>query len=268
MRDCSVVRSPPRASSDGERGAERSGSDHRRSPGSGRRQRSSARGARSRARSRLGLDHLMSEPSDPHTSAAGWRNWAGDQRCTPRAIERPAIDRGGRGGSRASPRGGLEGARGRRRTLIQRHRLQRRGDAETRATRGRDRRRSLLGARARAGGHHDPRAQLSPARTWSGTGEPRRHRRSEHRRRDLHGDARDGRPTAKHLRAGDRADARARRRLHARVLARARARGLPGGPRRAGRPGGDRRGDLAMRARVHAARRRRSRAAGGHARAL
>src|ERR1700730_12788645 len=32
----------------------------------------------------------MSEPSDPNTSAAGWRNWAGDQRCTPRAIERPA----------------------------------------------------------------------------------------------------------------------------------------------------------------------------------
>jgi len=32
----------------------------------------------------------MSEPSDPHTSAAGWRNWTGDQRCTPRAVERPA----------------------------------------------------------------------------------------------------------------------------------------------------------------------------------
>jgi L-gulono-1,4-lactone dehydrogenase len=32
----------------------------------------------------------MSEPSDPHTSAAGWRNWAGDQRCTPLALERPA----------------------------------------------------------------------------------------------------------------------------------------------------------------------------------
>jgi L-gulonolactone oxidase len=32
----------------------------------------------------------MSEPSDRDTSAAGWRNWAGDERCTPRAIERPA----------------------------------------------------------------------------------------------------------------------------------------------------------------------------------
>jgi L-gulono-1,4-lactone dehydrogenase len=32
----------------------------------------------------------MSEPSDPHTSAAGWRNWAGDQRCAPLAVERPA----------------------------------------------------------------------------------------------------------------------------------------------------------------------------------
>jgi len=32
----------------------------------------------------------MSEPSDPHTSAAGWRNWAGDQRCAPIAVQRPA----------------------------------------------------------------------------------------------------------------------------------------------------------------------------------
>jgi L-gulono-1,4-lactone dehydrogenase len=33
----------------------------------------------------------VSEPSDRHTerSAAGWRNWAGDQRCAPAAIERP-----------------------------------------------------------------------------------------------------------------------------------------------------------------------------------
>ncbi|MFI5037837.1 MAG: FAD-binding protein, partial [Solirubrobacterales bacterium] len=32
----------------------------------------------------------MSEPSDPHTSAAGWRNWAGDQRWAPLAVEWPA----------------------------------------------------------------------------------------------------------------------------------------------------------------------------------
>jgi L-gulono-1,4-lactone dehydrogenase len=31
----------------------------------------------------------MSEPSDPHNSAEGWRNWAGDQRCRPVAVERP-----------------------------------------------------------------------------------------------------------------------------------------------------------------------------------
>jgi hypothetical protein len=31
----------------------------------------------------------MSEPSDPHDSAAGWRNWAGDERCRPARIERP-----------------------------------------------------------------------------------------------------------------------------------------------------------------------------------
>ena len=32
----------------------------------------------------------MSEPSDPHVSAAGWRNWAGDQRCAPAAVRAPA----------------------------------------------------------------------------------------------------------------------------------------------------------------------------------
>ena len=32
----------------------------------------------------------MSEPSDPHVSAAEWRNWAGDQRCTPAAVRAPA----------------------------------------------------------------------------------------------------------------------------------------------------------------------------------
>ncbi len=32
----------------------------------------------------------MSERSDTHTRAASWCNWAGDQRCAPTAIERPA----------------------------------------------------------------------------------------------------------------------------------------------------------------------------------
>jgi L-gulonolactone oxidase len=34
----------------------------------------------------------VSEPSDrnPHATAARWRNWAGDQRCWPAALERPA----------------------------------------------------------------------------------------------------------------------------------------------------------------------------------
>jgi L-gulono-1,4-lactone dehydrogenase len=31
----------------------------------------------------------MSEPSDPHTRAARWQNWSGDQRCSPRVVERP-----------------------------------------------------------------------------------------------------------------------------------------------------------------------------------
>jgi FAD-linked oxidoreductase len=32
----------------------------------------------------------MSEGSDPHHGVVAWRNWAGDQRCTPAAVQRPA----------------------------------------------------------------------------------------------------------------------------------------------------------------------------------
>lgn len=32
----------------------------------------------------------MPEPNDPHRSSADWHNWAGDQRCTPARLERPA----------------------------------------------------------------------------------------------------------------------------------------------------------------------------------
>ena len=32
----------------------------------------------------------MSEPSDQHTGAAPWRNWAGDERCTPALLRHPA----------------------------------------------------------------------------------------------------------------------------------------------------------------------------------
>jgi len=50
----------------------------------------------------------MSETSDPHTSAAAWRNWAGDERCTPAAILYPtsleelssAVERAAREGRR------------------------------------------------------------------------------------------------------------------------------------------------------------------------
>jgi FAD-linked oxidoreductase len=31
----------------------------------------------------------MSEPSDPHKRAPRWQNWSGDQRCSPRVVERP-----------------------------------------------------------------------------------------------------------------------------------------------------------------------------------
>ena len=71
-------------------------------------QRAGARGAGGRARSRLGLGHLMSEPSDPHERAARWRNWTGDQSCSPRRSSIPArcaelahaIVRAGEAGSR------------------------------------------------------------------------------------------------------------------------------------------------------------------------
>ncbi|HST33613.1 MAG TPA: FAD-binding protein, partial [Solirubrobacteraceae bacterium] len=50
----------------------------------------------------------MSEPSDRHERATQWRNWTGDQRCTPAVRERPgsegelsaALARAGAGGSR------------------------------------------------------------------------------------------------------------------------------------------------------------------------
>jgi L-gulonolactone oxidase len=50
----------------------------------------------------------MSEPSDRHERATQWRNWTGDQRCTPAAFERPrsseelsaALVRAGAHGSR------------------------------------------------------------------------------------------------------------------------------------------------------------------------
>jgi L-gulono-1,4-lactone dehydrogenase len=34
----------------------------------------------------------MSEPSDPHEGATRWRNWTGDERCTPAALVRPTSD--------------------------------------------------------------------------------------------------------------------------------------------------------------------------------
>ncbi|HTZ85192.1 MAG TPA: D-arabinono-1,4-lactone oxidase [Solirubrobacteraceae bacterium] len=48
----------------------------------------------------------MSEPSDPNERATAWRNWAGDQRCTPAAIERPgSIEQLAEALERASSRG-------------------------------------------------------------------------------------------------------------------------------------------------------------------
>ncbi|HEY4895032.1 MAG TPA: D-arabinono-1,4-lactone oxidase [Solirubrobacteraceae bacterium] len=48
----------------------------------------------------------MSEPSDQHNGAASWRNWAGDERCTPAEIAHPAsIDELCTAVARASARG-------------------------------------------------------------------------------------------------------------------------------------------------------------------
>ena len=55
----------------------------------------------------------MSEPSDPHESAAAWRNWAGDERCAPAALTRPgsieecsaALERAARDGLRVRAAG-------------------------------------------------------------------------------------------------------------------------------------------------------------------
>ncbi|HWJ49778.1 MAG TPA: D-arabinono-1,4-lactone oxidase [Solirubrobacteraceae bacterium] len=50
----------------------------------------------------------MSEPSDTHESAASWHNWAGDERCTPAAVERPgSVEEI----SRAVARAAVEGRR-------------------------------------------------------------------------------------------------------------------------------------------------------------
>jgi len=50
----------------------------------------------------------MSEPSDPHERATAWRNWTGDERCVPAAVQRPgsigelaeAIEHAARAGRR------------------------------------------------------------------------------------------------------------------------------------------------------------------------
>jgi L-gulonolactone oxidase len=48
----------------------------------------------------------MSEPSDPHEGAVRWRNWAGDERCRPSALERPgSLDELSAAVARATRRG-------------------------------------------------------------------------------------------------------------------------------------------------------------------
>ena len=101
----------------------------------------------------------MSEPSDPHERAAEWRNWAGDQACTPAELRRPgsieelatSIQDAARMGRRVRVAGSghsfgenvlTDGV------MLKLDRL----DTGARP-------RPALGPRARAGGHHDQPAQ-------------------------------------------------------------------------------------------------------------
>ena len=145
---------------------------------------------------------------------------------------------------------------GRRRgALLQRHRAHRWVPAEARPHEPAAGGRSLQRAGARAGGHHDPRAQRAPRRDRPRAGEPRRHRRAEHRRRDLDRHARHRRAPAQHSLAGGGAHAGARRRLHAALLRAGRARAAARRARGAGRARRGRGGDAALRARLPPARR-------------
>ncbi len=187
----------------------------------------------------------MSEPSDQNGwRRAEWRNWAGDERCAPAAIVLPdSVEEVSRRAGARAPRGPERARRGRR-ALVQRHRVQRRAAAQPRPARRAcstsTARRGLV--RAQAGiTIRELSRQLGHARP--GDGEPRRHRRAEHRRRDLDGDARHRRAAAATSPRRSRADARARGRLDARVLAGARSRDASRGARRARLARRDRRGD-------------------------
>ena len=269
VRVCSVVRSPPRASSTA------SAVPNDPAPITRRARRARAVGserARERGRlaglgSRLGLGHLMSEPaarrahrSAPPTGATGPAiSAARPRRSSARgSIEELSAALGARRRARAaacaSPAPGTRSATSPAPTAC--------SCASTRSPSVLDVDRDSR-ARARAGRHHDPRAEPALGRARAGDGEPRRHRRADDRRRDLHRHPRHGARLRNISAQVAELDARARRRLDAALLgASSDAGGLPRRARRARRAGRDRRGDAALRAGVHAARRRRARAAG------
>ena len=161
----------------------------------------------------------MREPSDrPRRVRATWRNWAGDQRCTPARCAAPASSRSSSAAVGARRRDGLRvrGSAPGTRSATSRctdGRCSARADEPRPRRRPRDRRWSRVQA-----GHHDPRAEPAARRR---TGLAMENLGDidvqTHRRRDLDGHARHGRAAAQHLLAGRRADARARRRLDARA---------------------------------------------------
>ena len=144
----------------------------------------------------------MSEPNDPHERAVDWRNWAGDQSCRPAAVEIPgsieeiseALTRAAAHDRRVRVAGAGHSFSDIALTDGSQLRLER-------LTRVLDVDRSSGLVRVQAG-ITIRELNVRLAEHGLGAGEPRGHRRSEHRRRDLHGDARDRRPPAQHLRAG------------------------------------------------------------------
>ena len=193
-----------------------------------------------------------------------WRNWAGDQRCAPAAIERPGERRGARGGARAGGGRGRARARRRQRALVQRRRAAPTGAADrssgwtacSTST-------APAGSCASRRGITIHELSARARRARPGDGEPRRHRRADaspgRSRRRRTAPARGCATSPRRSRRSSSCSPTARRS----TCSRRRAiptlfRAARVGARRARR---DRRGDAALRAGVHAARRRRAGAA-------
>ena len=115
-----------------------------------------------------------------------WRNWAGDQACTPATFERPAQRRGGgRGAARAAAGAGRAGGRGR--PFVHPRGAHRRHAAVAGPHGPRARRRPLASGLVRVQAGITLGALSDELwRHGAGVREPRRHRRAVDRRRHRH----------------------------------------------------------------------------------